>query len=176
MPLLKDSQTPDASPRRIICHWTAGGYKASSTDRKHYHFMIEDDGNIVAGTHSITDNDSTADRKYAAHTLRSNTKAIGLSVCCMAGATRTNPGRFPMTEVQWRRMAELAAELCKRYQISVTPMTVLGHFEVERILGIQQRGKWDPGFLPWEPNAKEAEVGARFRSMVEAFCVRRERA
>lgn len=169
MPLLKDSQMPDANPCRIICHWTAGGYKASATDRKHYHFMIENDGSIVEGIRSIKDNDSTADGKYAAHTLRINTKSIGLSVCCMAGATRTNPGRFPMTELQWRRMAEAAAELCKRYQIPVTPRSVLGHFEVERILGIQQRGKWDPGFLPWVQNAKEREVGDRFRELVEAF-------
>jgi predicted chitinase len=169
MPVLKKSQMPDASPRRIICHWTAGGYKASATDRKHYHFLVENDGNIVAGIRSIKDNDSTGDGKYAAHTFRSNTKSIGLSVCCMAGATKTNPGRFPMTELQWRRMAEVAAELCKRYQIPVTPKTVLGHFEVERILGIRQRGKWDPGFLPWDPNAKEPEVGRRFRSVVEAF-------
>lgn len=169
MPLLKKTQMPNASPRRIICHWSAGGYKASSLDRKHYHFMIEDDGKIVKGLHSIADNDSTRDGKYAAHTRKSNTKAIGLSVCCMADATRTNPGRFPMTEVQWRRMAELAAELCKRYDIPVTPTTVLGHFEVERNLGIKQRGKWDPGFLPWDPQAKESEVGARFRSVVGAF-------
>ena len=107
MPLLKKNQMPNASPRRIICHWTAGGYKASSTDRKHYHFMIEADGKNIEGINSIADNDSTADRKYAAHTLKSNTKAIGLSVCCMADATRTNPGRFPMTQVQWRRMVHL---------------------------------------------------------------------
>ena len=172
MPLLKKSQMPNAGPRRIVCHWTAGGYKASSTDRKHYHFLVEDDGNIVAGTHSIADNDSTADGNYAAHTLKSNTKAIGLSVCCMGGATRTNPGRFPMNERQWLRMGELAAELCKNYGIEVSPTTVLGHFEVERNLGIKQRGKWDPGFLPWDPHAKELEVGARFRSIVEAFLSR----
>jgi murein DD-endopeptidase MepM/ murein hydrolase activator NlpD len=160
---------PSARPRRIICHWTASGYKASSLDRKHYHFLIEDDGTIVQGTNTIADNDSTSDGKYAAHTLGSNTKSIGLAVCCMSGATKTNPGRFPMTEVQWRRMAELAAELCRHYKIDVTPQTVLGHFEVERILGVRQRGKWDPGFLPWDTNATQTEVGSRFRSMVTAF-------
>jgi hypothetical protein len=168
MALLKKSQMPDASPRRIICHWTAGGYQASALDRKHYHFLIEDDGRVVAGLRSVKDNDSTADGTYAAHTLRCNTKSIGVAACCMSGATRTNPGRFPMIELQWRRMAEVAAELCKRYQIEVTPKTVLGHFEVERVLGIRQRGKWDPGFLPWDPKASEREVGERFRSVVGA--------
>ena len=169
MSLLNDNQMPDASPRRIICHWTAGAYKASALDRKHYHFVIEDDGKIVECIHSIKDNDSTGDGKYAAHTRLCNTKAIGLSVCCMAGATKTNPGRFPMTEIQWRRMAEVAAELCKRYRIVVEPKTVLGHFEVQRILGRTQRGKWDPGFLPWDPSADEREVGDRFRNLVQEF-------
>lgn len=169
MAILKTSQLPSASPRRIICHWTAGGYKASAIDRKHYHFIVEDDGNVVQGKRSIADNDSTADGKYAAHTRGSNTGSIGLSVSCMAGATRSNPGRFPMTERQWRRMAEVAAELCKHYGIDVTPRTVLGHFEVERILGVRQLGKWDPGFLPWHPDLDEAEVGNRFRSVVSAF-------
>lgn len=169
MAILKSNQMPSASPQRIICHWTAGAYKASALDRKHYHFMIENDGKVVQGIRSIKDNDSTSDQVYAAHTRRKNTKSIGLSVCCMADATRTNPGRFPMTEVQWRRMAQVAAELCKHYKIAVSPRTVLGHFEVERTLGVAQRGKWDPGFLPWDPSAKPAEVGDAFRALVSAF-------
>lgn len=169
MALLKPKQTPDAQPKRIICHWSAGAYKASDLDRKHYHFAIEDDGEVVQGIHTVADNDSTGDGKYAAHTRRCNTRSIGISVCCMAGATKANPGRFPMTKVQWTRLAELAAELCKRYDIPVTPNTVLGHFEVQENLGIAQRGKWDPGFLPWEPGLGESEVGRRFRNLVSTF-------
>ncbi len=169
MALLNAKQKPDAKPQRIICHWTAGGYEASQIDLKHYHFLVEADGKVVQGMHSIADNDDTSDGKYAAHTLRCNTRSIGLSLCCMAGATRANPGRFPMVEVQWRRMAELAAELCKHYDIPVTPKTVLGHFEVESNLGIAQRGKWDPGFLPWEPALGASEVGSRFRNLVSNF-------
>lgn len=169
MPFLKKSMLPDANPRRIICHWTAGAYQASATDRKHYHFLIEGDGSIVQGTRTIRDNDSTADGQYAAHTLGTNTQSIGLSVCSMAGATRSNPGRFPMTELQWQRMAEVAAELCKHYGIPVSETSVLGHFEVERFLGRRQRGKWDPGFLPWDPGVQEEEVGKRFRNLVTAF-------
>lgn len=70
--------------RRIVCHWTAGSHKASALDRTHYHILIEDDGNLVRGTHPISDNVSTADGNYAAHTRRLNTGSIGVSVCCMA--------------------------------------------------------------------------------------------
>jgi hypothetical protein len=42
--------------------WTGQrGYKASSLDKAHYHVLIEDDGNLVKGTHSIQDNVSTGD-------------------------------------------------------------------------------------------------------------------
>lgn len=169
MAILRTNQKPNANPKRIICHWTAGAYKASDLDRKHYHFLVEDDGNIVQGLHNIADNDSARDGKYAAHTLRCNTRSIGLSACCMNGATRANPGRFPLKEGQWRRMAALAAELCEHYDIPVTPTTVLGHFEVQENLGIMQRGKWDPGFLPWDPSASQAEVGRRFRNLVLTY-------
>jgi len=166
MSQLKPADLPRANPQRIICHWTAGAYKASPLDRKHYHFLIEGDGNIIRGIHNIADNDLTTDGDYAAHTLKCNTKSIGLSVCCMAGATRTNHGRYPMNERQWRRMAEVAAQLCKHYQIGVTPKTVLGHFEVQSALGIPQRGKWDPGLLPWAPDLDERAVGKCFRDLV----------
>ena len=160
---------PEASPKRIICHWTGGRYMASALDREHYHFLVEVDGNIIKGDHSIQDNDSTSDRTYSGHTLRCNTKSIGLAVCCMSAATRTNPGKYPMTELQWIVMAMVAAELCVHYEIPVTPKTVLGHFEVERLLGIPQRGKWDPGFLPWNKSALPRKVGDRFRDLVSGL-------
>jgi len=153
---------------RIVCHWTAGGYKASSLDRKHYHVLVEDDGEVVRGFHSIKDNERTNDGVYAAHTLGLNTGSIGVAVCCMADAKATpfDGGRFPMTEVQWERMAEVVAELCLRYGIPVTQRTVLGHGEVERIIGAPQKGKWDPLVLPWKPTLSQDKVGGLFRVRV----------
>jgi N-acetyl-anhydromuramyl-L-alanine amidase AmpD len=137
---------PRYSMKRIICHWTTGAYKASSIDRAHYHILIEQDGTLIRGTHSIEDNVSTKDGGYAAHTLKLNTGSIGLAVCCMANVAEKpfDPGPFPMTQKQWRTMAQVAAELCQFYGIPVTPQTVLGHGEVERHLGIDQARKWDP--------------------------------
>jgi hypothetical protein len=157
--------------KRVICHWTAGGHKASALDRKHYHIIIEDDGNLVKGNHSIQDNVSTNDGNYAAHTAKCNTGSIGVSVCCMADARESpfNPGPAPMTRKQWETMAKVVAELCNFYKIEVKPSTVLGHGEVERTLGIQQGGKWDPMKLPWEPNLSKTEVGNRFRALVKQF-------
>jgi nucleoid-associated protein YgaU len=161
---------PDAVMKRIICHWTAGAYKASPLDRMHYHILIEDDGELVRGFHSISDNERTDDGVYAAHTWRLNTGSIGVAVCCMAESEEVpfDSGRFPMTEVQWEQMADVVAELCDRYSIPVTDETVLGHGEVQRRLGLAQRGKWDPMVLPWRPNLPREKVGSLFRIKVLA--------
>ena len=142
MELLQKAWLPDCAMKRIICHWTAGGHKATPIDREHYHFMIEDDGTVVRGDHSIKDNVSTADGKYAAHTLGCNTGSIGVSVCCMADAQQQpfHAGSYPMTQIQWETMARVVAELCAHYNIPVTRQTVLGHGEVQANLGIAQRG------------------------------------
>jgi len=171
MAIVNSSWMPKANMKRIICHWTAGSHKASELDKMHYHILIEGDGTLIRGIHSIKDNESTNDGKYAAHTLGCNTASIGLSVCCMAGADEHpfDSGNFPMTEVQWRMMAEVAADLCEFYGISISPSTVLDHGEVERNLSIKQKGKWDPMVLPWNTGLSRIEVGNSFRELVKAF-------
>lgn len=161
---------PNCSMKRIILHWTAGGHKASSSDTGHYHILIEDDGKLVRGTHSIIDNVSTGDGNYAAHTALFNTGSIGISVCCMAGAKESpfNAGASPMTQKQWETMAQVAADLCDFYDIPVTPQTVLGHGEIEATHGKPQGGKWDPMVLPWKPSLSKTKVGNEFRSMVKS--------
>src|SRR5690606_14966315 len=64
---------PDARMERIIWHWTAGSYNASETDKEHYHFLIEGDGDIVRGEYSVKDNEVIrGSGTYAAHTLSCN--------------------------------------------------------------------------------------------------------
>jgi len=169
MTLIPREWLPACSMKRIICHWTAGGYKATSLDRAYYHILIQDDGNLVRGTHSIADNVSTADGIYAAHTRGCNTGSIGVALCCMAGARAEpfHPGSYPMTRKQWETMAQVVAELCRFYGIPVTPQTVLGHGEVEVYLGIPQHGKWDPMVLPWAPEMSRTQVGNHLRALVQ---------
>lgn len=159
---------PGCKMDRIICHWTAGPYKASDHDRECYHILIEGNGNLVRGEHAIIDNVKTGNDNYAAHTLGCNTGSIGISVCCMAGAKEApfNPGPCPMLREQWETMAQVAAQLARRYKIAVAPRTVLGHGEVQDILGRPQKQKWDPLVLPWDPGVAKREVGNRFRARV----------
>ncbi|HEY0868212.1 MAG TPA: peptidoglycan recognition family protein [Fimbriimonas sp.] len=170
MRILNPAWLPNCRMSRIITHWTAGEHKCSALDKAHYHFLIEDDGRVVKGTHSIADNVATNDGNYAAHTLRCNTGSIGVGVCCMAGAKEKpfHAGKCAMNIVQWETMATVVAELCDRYQIPVTPYTVLGHGEVQTNLGIGQLGKWDPMVLPWDLNRPPLEVGNAFRDLVRS--------
>lgn len=161
-------QLPNARPRRIILHWTAGNARASSTDRQHYHFCIEQDGTIVRGNRSIADNDSTADGRYAAHTLNCNTRSVGVALCGMTGAQERPflPGRVPIREEQIPVLARLAAQICQRYGIPVSRETVLAHGEVQSVLNIRQKEKWDPLVLPWRPELSKREVGDFLRAEI----------
>ncbi len=171
MAIVPSSWMPNCSMKRVITHWTAGGHKASDIDKAHYHILVESDGNLVRGTHSIKDNVSTGDNVYAAHVALFNTGSIGVSICCMAGAKEKpfNAGNFPMTKKQWETMAQVVAELCDFYEIEVTEKTVLGHAEVPLFFPNKpQPGKWDPLVLPWDTSLTKSQVGEQFRSLVKA--------
>lgn len=162
---------PDARMKRIHVHWTAGTHTANATDRKHYHVLVEGDGKLVRGNPSIKLNEAPLSTGSAAHTRSANTGAIGISMCCMSGAVERpfNPGRFPMTEVQWDVMVQAVADLAKRYDIAVTPKTVLTHAEVQPNLGIKQSGKWDVAILAFDPAFNTPKrVGDRLRTEVRA--------
>lgn len=162
---------PWAHMQRIVFHWTAGTNKASATDKKHYHILIEGDGTVVRGIPSIDLNDAPLKAGYAAHTLNLNSDSIGVSLCGMAGATESpmNVGKYPITKAQWDKLAEVIAQLCDRYAIPVTRKTVLSHAEVQPTLGITQRGKWDVAVLPPDPSVKGAiAIGDKLRAAVTA--------
>ncbi len=149
------SWMPDAQMERIHVHWTAGRHQANATDRRSYHILIEGDGKLVRGDRPISANDPARRRpreQPASHTLRANTRAIGVSMCCMHNA-RERPfdaGPAPLTKVQWDQMIASVAQLARRYGIPVTPLTILTHAEVQANLGIAQRNKWDITALPFE--------------------------
>lgn len=136
---------PDAPMTRVHLHWTGGSYLASKTDLNAYHILIEGSGSVVRGNKSIAANAPGSTLKAASHTLGANTGAIGVSMCCMAGAVEKpfSAGRYPLTRVQWDKAMEVIAILARRYNIPVTPITILTHAEVEPNLGIRQKNKWD---------------------------------
>lgn len=155
----------------IVVHWTAGTNKVSELDRQHYHFIIDGTGLVVPGIYSVEDNDNTSDGRYAAHTRGANTGRIGVSMCGMRGAVESpfEAGPSPLTKQSWDAMVKLVALLCAKYKIKVTPQTVLTHAEVEKTLGIKQKGKWDITRLPFNKTVVGAKaVGDLLRKEVSA--------
>ena len=140
--------------QRIIWHWSGGGHNANASDKRHYHFIIEGDGTIVAGNHPPEANARISNPKdgstYAAHTRGLNTGSIGIALAAMRGATERpfSAGPSPITEAQLDALARLTARLCTQYGIPLQRDTVLTHAEVQPTLKIAQRGKWDIRWLP----------------------------
>jgi N-acetyl-anhydromuramyl-L-alanine amidase AmpD len=168
--MVPEDWMPRCSMKRIIVHWTAGRGKASGLDKAHYHLMIEGDGKLVLGKHSIEDNASTREGDYAAHTRACNTGSIGVALCGMMEARESpfDPGDEPINEVQWGTLIEVLKDLCGRYQIEVERETVLSHAEVQPTLGIKQSGKWDIARLPWDDSIRGAlAVGDLMRKQVK---------
>lgn len=158
--------------RAIVAHWSAGAHTVSELDKEHYHIIVSGKGEIVKGDHDISDNVTTSDNDYAAHTRGFNTGVIGVSMACMAGAIENpyNPGNFPMTKVQWETLMLVIANLAAFYKIPVTDRTILSHAEVQGTLGIQQAGKWDFTRLAFDPTVKGAkQCGDRMRREVAAI-------
>ena len=130
--------------KRIIMHWTGGTYQPNATDKKHYHKLIDGNGKVHDGKYPIAANEKI-DGGYAAHTRGCNTGSIGIAVCAMAGAKESplHVGKYPVTDKQIDALAAEVARLCIEYGIEVKPQTVLTHAEVESMLSIKQRAKWD---------------------------------
>lgn len=174
-PIPKEWLTP-CKMRRVVLHWTEGWRQSNAVDREHYHVLVQEplkrpgQAELVRGDEAISDNVSTSDGNgYAAHTRGLNTGSIGVSLCGMVGCNERpkNAGRAPYTKAQYKLMCEAVAQLCKFYGIPVTERTVLGHGEVQAVLGVRQNGKWDPMMFPWEMDMAPKDVMNRMREDIK---------
>ena len=174
MARLDSARLPSCEMARVILHWTAGAHTASANDKEHYHVLVEGDGTVVYGTHPIDANARPAREPRASHTRDLNTGSIGVAVCCMKDAKEQpfSPGPFPMTIQEWQVAAEVVAELCAKYNIAVTPRTVLAHGDVQATLKVPQLQKWDPLVLPWTPLVPRQQVMEQFRAAVQGHITR----
>lgn len=150
---------------------SAGDYYPNKTDLEHYHYLIDKNGNIYLGQYTPEDNENCNDGKYAAHTGGGNTGAIGVSYCGMLNfRSRNDIGTRPLTAIQLEAGFKLCAELCKKYDIPVTPSTVMTHYE----FGVSHpntssRGKIDIIYLPSYAWVGKNDVGAFIRSKIRWY-------
>lgn len=175
-------------PRRIVVHWTAGGASASQNDRKHYHYLIDQRGDVVEGFPSLAANCrnlSASDPAwshdhpdgYAAHCRRFNSWSMGVSLCGMLDAVEGgSQGPFPLVEGQATSLVRFLALACETYGLLPTPHRVMTHEEVQRLHGVSQPGKWDIRWLP-TPDGIETgdDVGPWVRAKVREHIFKGER-
>lgn len=157
--------------KRIIIHWTAGGYYPTEYEKEHYHFLIDKDGIIHNGKFRLEDNEICKFGKYAAHTGGGNTGSIGVAICGMAGfINKLSVGKYPILKKQFEKTMEFCANLVKKYNLEVTPQSVLTHYE----FGIKNpktssAGKIDIIYLPPYSWVEKNEVGSFIRSKIKWY-------
>ncbi len=157
--------------KRIVLHWSAGGYSPNAHDRQCYHYLIDSKGNVSNGVYPPEANLDCSDGLYAAHTGGGNTGAIGIAMCGMAKfnySTLSSP--FLLTKLQVEAAFSFTAKLCKKYNIPVLKDTVLTHFE----FGLDNpktssSGKIDIIYLPPYPSVHKYQVGNFIRSKVKWY-------
>lgn len=154
---------------KIIVHWTAGGYSPNSVGLKHYHYLIDGNGNVNHGIYKPEDNLNCNDGKYAAHTGGGNTGAIGVAMCGMLGFKNKNAvGAYPLKAKQVEACFKLCAELCKKYNIPIA--NVWTHYEFgKNHPDTTSAGKIDIIYLPPYPEVKTNEVGNFIRRKVRWY-------
>ena len=157
--------------KRIIIHWTAGKNQPNTVEYEHYHYLVNGDGLIVKGKHTVQDNKNCTDGNYAAHTGGGNTGSIGVAMCGMLGFKNSKDiGKYPLTAIQCEATYKLIAELCKLYSIPITPETVLTHYEFGQTHPkTSSYGKIDITYLPYVPNLAKNEVGDFIRNKVKWY-------
>lgn len=160
--------------KRIIIHWTAGGYYPSAYERNYYHFLVDKDGKVYNGIFKPSDNEVCKPGKYAAHTGGGNTGSIGVSMCAMAGFKNKNStGNYPITKKQFEACMELCAKLALEYKIDVSAQNVMTHYE----FGLKNpktssAGKIDIIYIPPYSWVTQSEAGSFIRSKIKWYLLK----
>lgn len=157
--------------KRIIIHWTAGTNYASDYDKNFYHFLVDKDGKVILGRHKPEDNENCNDGNYAAHCGGGNTGSIGIALCGMYGyRSAANVGKYPVTKVQCESMFRFVAGLCKKFNLNITPDTVMTHYEFgQKHPNTSSFGKIDIIYLPPYPEQPKECIGNFIRSKVRWY-------
>lgn len=130
---------------KIYLHWSAGSYYNASAD---YHISINGDGDILISTDDLTE--------VKSHTWRRNSRSVGVSMLCCAGAScmadgTTDFGDYPPTNEQIEKMAKVVAILCGELGLAINGNNVMTHCEAAELDDYGPSTtceRWDLWYLP----------------------------
>ena len=157
--------------KRIVIHWTAGGHFPTSYEKERYHFLVDSLGAVHSGKFKPEANLVCKKGLYAMHTGGGNTGSIGISMCGMAGfRSKNNQGDYPITKIQFEAAMKLCAKLAKKYDIKITPESVLTHYEFgQSHPKTTSYGKIDIIFIPSYPWISRDDAGSFIRSKIRWY-------
>lgn len=157
--------------KRIIIHWTAGAYYPTDYEKEHYHFLVDKEGNVHNGKFKPEDNEVCKVGKYAAHTGGGNTASIGVAICAMTGfKNKKAVGNYPILKKQFESTMELCAKLSIKYNILITPQTVMTHYEFgKKNPKTTSAGKIDIIYIPPYSWVNQDEAGSFIRSKIKWY-------
>lgn len=156
---------------KIIIHWTAGGPTPNLHEKECYHFLVDSLGKVHLGKFKPEANLVCREGLYAQHTGGGNTGAIGVSLCGMLGfKDKNHQVNFPITKIQFEVAMKLCAQLVKKYDIKISPETVMTHYEFGQTHPkTTSWGKIDIIFLPPCPWVSKDDVGSFIRSKIRWY-------
>lgn len=158
--------------KRIIIHWTGGSYNINSSVLNSYHYAVTNTGGVIPCNHRPEDNENCQDDNYAPHTGGGNTGSIGVSMLGMYYTKGQSPkdSKYPLTKKQCEATFKLVADLCKKYNIAVSPDTVMTHYEFgKKNPKTTSAGKPDITYLAPYPDIKPQDCGTFIRTKVNWY-------
>ncbi len=157
--------------KRIIIHWTAGGYIPTSYEKERYHYLVDSAGKVHCGKFKPEVNLNCKKGLYAMHTGGGNTGSIGVSMCAMAGFKgKNNQGIFPITKIQFEATMKLCAKLAAKYNIKTTAENIMTHYEFgQKHPKTSSNGKIDIIFIPPYPWISKDDIGSFIRSKIRWY-------
>lgn len=103
---------------KIYLHWSAGHYFQRFDD---YHVNITADGKLYLTTDDLSE--------VLAHTYHRNSGAVGISLCCCAGATTNDLGDEPPTSQQIESIALAICAVADGLWLTIDKAHVMTHGE-----------------------------------------------
>lgn len=103
---------------KIYLHWSAGHYFQKFDD---YHVNITADGKLYLTTDDLSE--------VLAHTYHRNSGAVGISLCCCAGATTNDLGDEPPTSQQIESIALAIRAVADGLWLTIDKAHVMTHGE-----------------------------------------------
>ena len=151
----------EISMYRIVLCWSMSENKFKGLDQNRYHFVVDQDCNILHGNFDISDNlDIEYNKKprgtYAIPTRGLNDNTISIAMLGMKDYkvnhdNKIITGTHPINRKQYDVFCILAYHLSNIYDINIDLESIITRSEIEPVLGKKQKSNtYDFKFLPFD--------------------------